>query len=130
MIKVIPPQRILDSWGAGHYGASRGSRTHKGIDFNCSPDSLVLSNTDGVVTKLGYPYSDDLSFRYVQITTHNNEDYRFYYVEPSVKKGQTIKEGDIIGSVQDLTKRYEGINNHCHFEVKVDGEHVDPEPYL
>lgn len=130
MIKLIPPQRTNDKHGSGYYGAPRGSRTHKGIDLNAIPDSMVLSNTTGVVTKIGYPYSDDLSYKYVQITTEDNNDFRYFYVKPSVHKGQIIQEGDIIGTVQDLTTRYPGISNHLHFEVKVNGEHVDPEPFL
>lgn len=130
MIETIPPKRGNDSWGSGEYGAPRGDRKHKGIDFNACPNTKIKSHVSGIVSKLGYPYEDDLSYRYIQITTEDGYDYRFFYIAPSVKVGQKIHKGDIIGRVQDLSTRYKGISNHFHFEVKINGEYLDPNNYL
>ncbi len=67
MIRILAKERVMDTWGSGHFGASRGERTHIGIDYACSPGSQILAPCIGEVTKLGYPYSNDLSFRYVEI---------------------------------------------------------------
>ncbi len=134
MILISPPIRPDDKWGQGHYGASRGNRTHEGIDYFCPPESVVFANCSGIVSKIGYPYKPDdekgQTLRYVQITGEDNVDRRFFYVDPSVVVGQRINEGDPIGFVQDVAKYYPGMNNHFHFECKFEGEHIDPRNFL
>ncbi len=44
-----------------------------------------------------------------------------------VSKGDTIKQGEIIAQVGSTGQSY---GNHCHFEVIVDGERIDPETYI
>lgn len=130
MIKVTTPFRGTDSHGSGAFGASRGSRKHNGIDFSAQPNSRVHSVCAGEVTKLGYPYSDDLGYRYIQITDTDGYDVRYFYVRPLVVDGDHVGFDEAIGFVQDLDQRYKGITPHIHFEVKKDGEFVDPEKYL
>lgn len=123
-------ERKCDGHGCGHYGASRGTRTHKGIDLNCKPLTSVNAPVAGVVTKIGYPYADDLSFRYVEISDQGYA-FRVFYVDPIVEKGQQVSKTSIIGEAQDLRDRYTGITNHVHFEIKnSDGEYIDPTPVL
>ena len=130
MIEVITPFRGTDSHGSGAFGASRGSRKHNGVDFAAQPNSGVRSVCAGEVTKLGYPYADDLGFRYIQITDVDGYDVRYFYVKPLIKEGDHISCDEVIGHVQDLDQRYKGITPHIHFEVKKDGEFVHPEKYL
>ena len=121
--------RKCDSFGCGHFGASRGSRTHNGIDLLVPPNKEIPSPVVGVVTKLGYPYGDDLSFRYVEITQQDYK-YRIFYVNPTVNVGDKVEQSSIVGMSQDLDKRYKGIPNHVHFEILKDGRYVDPLPVL
>lgn len=121
--------RKCDSFGCGHFGASRGSRTHNGVDLLTPPNKQIPSPVSGVVTKLGYPYGDDLSFRYVEITQQDYK-YRIFYVNPTVKVGDKVEQGSIVGMSQDLDKRYKGIPNHVHFEILTNGRYVDPLPVL
>ena len=130
MIKLTAPTRESDEHGSGYYGAPRGKRTHRGVDYAAYPGSKVHAVTAGTVTKLGYPYEDDLSFRYVQITDGDGDDVRYFYVEPSVEEGDIIDADDIIGTVQDTGKRYPNITPHVHFEVKLGGSYLDPVDYL
>ena len=131
MKAIIPTKlrkRISDKWGSGHFGAPRGDRTHNGIDYICPKDSPVLSPCDGKVTKLGYAYADDLSFRYIQIT-NGTKNHRIFYVTPDVELTSEVKEGDIIGLSQDLAGRYPEITPHIHYEIKsLDGKFENPEP--
>lgn len=127
-------KRQSDKWGAGYFNAPRGSRSHSGIDYLCEPGASILSPCDGEVTKLGYPYGDDLSFRYVEITDKNHARHRLFYVEPELAVGDTVHENDVIGEAQDLTTRYSTpekgpIPNHIHYEIIVAHSHVDPESY-
>ena len=123
-------KRISDKWGAGHFGASRGSRIHHGIDYICPPESQVLSPVTGKITKLGYAYKKDENenpYRYVQITAQDDKQHRVFYVEPILAVGRYVREGDIIGFSQDLGERYQGITPHVHYEIKLDGRYLDPE---
>lgn len=133
-MKFIAPLRGRDSYGFGHFGASRGSRKHNGVDHVCVPGSKIFSPVEGEVTKLGYPYGDDLSLRYVQITTKEGYNVRVFYVKPFVSVGDLITDDDIIGSSQKLGDRYPidkdhplGITEHVHLEVKdLQGKYIDP----
>lgn len=133
MIKIVPPLRKYDKWGGGHFGAPRGGSTHRGIDIECPVGSMVLSPVIGLVTKFGYCYSDDLSFRYVQITNNDDLRFRFFYVNPlgNLAINDKIKIGDVLGYTQDLGERYKDITPHVHFEIKnQDGEYLDPNTFL
>lgn len=130
---IIPPIRKQDSHGSGEYGARRGSRVHRGIDAACYPDSVILSDVNGIVTKIGYPYPPEgakKEYRYVEVTTEDDYRVRYFYVKPLVEKGAQIIEGNILGLSQDLQKIYPDITHHIHLEVIKDGEYINPHDYL
>ena len=82
------------------------------------------------MTKLGYTYRDDLSFRYVEISDQGYQ-FRVFYVDPAVEQGQKVSKHSIIGEAQDLRDRYSGITPHVHFEIKnSDGDFIDPTPVM
>jgi murein DD-endopeptidase MepM/ murein hydrolase activator NlpD len=133
MIKLVPPLRGSDAMGDGSFGASRGDRTHNGIDYAAAPGSTVLSPVWGFVSKLGYPYGDDLTYRYVEITNHSKR-HRYFYVAPidGMAAGDEIQTGEPLGTVQDIAKRYSPrkMKNHIHYEIiDLDGNYIDPEEY-
>lgn len=122
--------RKCDAQGCGHFGASRGTRKHNGVDLDCEPGTLAGSLVDGIVSKIGYPYGDDLSFRYVEVESQGYA-FRLFYVDPAVTEGQRVKRGDILGACQALHNRYPGITDHLHLEIKDEhGDFVDPTPAL
>lgn len=122
--------RKCDQHGSGEFGASRGSRRHNGVDLACMAGTLVGSPVDGMVSKLGYPYGDDLSFRYVEVEAQGYA-FRVFYIDPLVSVGRQVQRGDILGACQSLMQRYPGITDHVHLEVKDEhGDYVDPTPVL
>lgn len=133
MIKCILPERGSDPGGDGHFGARRGTRLHMGIDYAAIPESVIVSPVKGRVTKIGYPYGDDLSYRYVQICSRDGDNHRIFYIEPLVSVGENVKEGTPIGLVQDVSKRYPipvGMKPHVHYEIKDDnGVYMNPGDY-
>jgi hypothetical protein len=131
MIKIAAKERGVDKWGSGEFGAPRGKRTHAGIDYRCRPTSQILSPCIGIVTKLGYPYADDLSFRYIEIKREDNLFFRVFYVKPLVEVFELVEFDTIIGTSQSLTGRYPDITEHVHFEIKdEDGVLIDPKELL
>lgn len=133
MIKITAPPRGQDSFGSGAFHASRGSRNHQGRDYLAAAGSKVHAVRSGIVTRLGYTYKDNLSYRYVEIKDVNGHFLRYYYVKPSVEEGDEINTDDVIGFVQNLDLRYKGMPNHIHFEIKDKNYslvRIDPEEYL
>lgn len=135
MIIAILPKRGSDNYGSGAFGASRGGRSHNGIDYACHPGSKILSPVNGKVTKLGYPYADDLSYRYVQVTDDEGLDHRIFYVSPEVVTGDVVMAGvTVVGEAQNICRRYPrttdkpaGMTNHIHYEIKGSGRYINPE---
>lgn len=136
MVLAQLPERGSDDWGQGHYGAPRGNRTHRGIDFHTIPGMGITSPLMGTVTKIGWPYANE-KFRYVQITDHLGRHHRFFYVYPNVKKGASVAIGQVMGFAQDIAEKYnsrdivkEGkrgpMKNHIHYEIKEAGSFIDP----
>lgn len=120
-----------DPTGHGYYGARRGTRKHKGLDLVSVPNELVTSLIDGVITKIGYPYNGNLTFRYVDVT---NDIYRvrIMYIFPSgISVGDRIFAGQEIGKAQDIAGYWNPrMLNHIHVEVYKNGLLTDPEPLL
>ena len=133
-MKIIAPPRGCDAHGCGHWQAPRGHRKHNGFDLAAYPKSKVLSPVEGLVSKIGYPYDPNGEkghLRYVQITTADMLDFRFFYVSPSCEVGTRVKKEMPIGEVQDLTAIWPAMINHIHLEIKTaDGEYVNPELFL
>jgi murein DD-endopeptidase MepM/ murein hydrolase activator NlpD len=127
-----PDVRKCDKWGCGHFGASRGSRKHNGEDFVTSQlNEEVRAFAGGVVTKIHYPYGDDLSFRYIELKCG---DYfcRYFYVRPSsgIELGKKVHAYEVLGLAQSLEKRYPEITPHYHFEVFTHHENGKPANYI
>ena len=129
------PRRGQDEWGSGEFHAPRGTRLHKGIDYACYPGTQIHSPVTGEVTKHGYPYADDPSYRYIQITDQFGGDWRFFYVKPGLMVGATVEKDSYIGYAQDIAARYYAkdaskiMKNHIHLEILVSGVEVDPVSY-
>jgi len=136
---IEAPVRLSDSYGEGYFGASRGKRKHLGIDYCCYPGSVILSPVSGVVSKVGYTYADDLSFRYVEVTAVDKLRYRIFYIEPCVSlDDHVLARETALGVSQTLGYRYPAdenhpspITEHVHFEVRNHkGEYFNPEEVL
>lgn len=130
MIRQVTPLSVrIDPAGDGHFGAPRGARAHRGIDYRCVPGHSVLSPVFGRVTKLGHCYADDLSWRYVEVTDSENRRHRLFYVQPATWVGDQVHPCSPIGVAQDISERYPGrqMRPHVHYEVIEKGEYINPE---
>lgn len=127
--------RGTDCHGSGAYGASRGNRTHQGIDIVTHANESVVAYEGGTVTRLGYPYyskkhPEKNIYRLVEITGGGYR-LRYLYVGLLVELGDDIERGQTIGWSQDLSVIYPGIIQHLHFDVKdTKGVYINPVEYL
>ena len=128
--------RISDDWGSGLFGASRGNRTHLGIDYLCEPGDPIYSPVKGRVSKHGYPYipmdDDKITYRYVEITDYKGNRHRVFYIEPIAQVDLHIDTNTIIGIAQDISAKYSTskkvMGNHIHSEViDANGNYINPE---
>ena len=120
-------KRGCDVKGCGHFGASRGDRKHNGLDIVTIAGEPIYAPVSGKVVRHSFPYSDDL--KYTGLLLENSDlKIHIWYFKPIVSAGTTVKAGDILGYAQDLTKKYKGITNHVHLEVKDQkGKLINPE---
>ena len=131
MIRQIQKLGIrMDRAGSGRFGAPRGQRAHKGVDFECTPGAPVLSPVSGYVENHGYAYATDSKWRIVNIRGRDNYRYRLFYVEPIVEPGDLVTPTSPVGLAMDITRRYpnSGMKPHVHFQIEDEhGDIVNPE---
>ncbi len=127
-IGFVPEDIVRD--GLPHFGAKRDdwkgkARKHKGYDIYA--DNIdVIAAADGTVVRIGRNYSAGL---YVKLH-HGSRLYTVYVHLKStlVKKGQQVKQGDIIGRIEGPTGN--AVAPQLHFEIKPNNKSVDPLPLI
>lgn len=110
-----------DREGSGAFAAPRGGKRHKGVDYRFAEGDPVFSPVDGIVTRIGWAYANDI-YRLVEILSHKGYLlWRFLYIAPLVKAGDKVKRGQTIGTAQAISKRYgPNMTDHVHVEVNID----------
>lgn len=122
--------RGKDTTGNGWYGAKRGYRKHKGVDFVGVPGDNIYACESGRV-RVGNVYSGSTKMKLVEI---KNKIYKVQqmYVQPIVNTGDYVEVGQIIGTLQDVAKYHDSnkMKPHCHVSVWKYGLLTDPEPLI
>lgn len=100
-----------DEWGDGSFGAPRAGRHHTGIDIVGRPGEDVFPMCRERVVRIGYPYSDDLSYRLIVTTPAVEEPpavFYYFYVDPlqGVDRGEILEPFKPFAKLQDVSKRY------------------------
>lgn len=102
---------------------------HNGIDFLAEEGTAVVAINDGTVTAV----TNDFGMGWTVEITHD-DGYVSYYSslgeDLSVSVGDTVECGETIGCVAN-TATYESLEgSHLHFELKKDGNYVNPRDIL
>jgi murein DD-endopeptidase MepM/ murein hydrolase activator NlpD len=123
-----PDARISSPFGnRRYYGRVRGAGFHNGIDFEGKVGEPIYAAADGVINHQGWYYQYG---RTVKISHADNFETLYAHMsrfEAGIGPGSTVKKGDVIGYI-GTTGRSTG--PHLHFSTIVDGQFVDPMPYL
>lgn len=100
---------------------------NSGIDFGLTDPFDVVAVLDGTVIDVR---EDELLGKIVEIK-HDNDLISSYQSlsEISVKKNDTVKQGQVIGK-SGTSNMNEDLGNHLHFELYLKGEIVDPNKYF
>ena len=101
-------------------------KMHPGIDFAASIGTPIYATADGTVDQVSVKFSG--YGKMVEID--HGFGYRTRYAHMhgfAVRSGQNVKRGDLIGYVGNT-----GMSTapHLHYEVFINGEHVDPVHYF
>ena len=102
---------------------------HKGIDFQTAKGSSVYSILDGTVVDV---YSNVLEGSVV-VVEHDNgwvSTYASLDENVSVKEGDAVNRGQVLGNVADTASSELDAGAHLHFSLEDNGKQVDPAAYL
>lgn len=115
--------RISSKYGRRKHPVLGYTKMHKGVDFAAPTGTPIKAAGDGVILDIGYrgAYGNFVSIRHNSSTvTAYGHASRF---AKNLKRGSKVKQGQIIAYV-GRTGRATG--PHCHFEVRINGKHVNP----
>lgn len=108
-----------DTWGDGHYGASRGARKHEGVDYLAVPGQNIVAPVSGQLTRTVFPYRNNTNWMGCEIEGENCRIYLFYMIPDDDKIMTFVTEGDVIGVAQDISKKYDSkMMPHVHLQFE------------
>jgi len=110
----------------GEYKLSqRFKDKHQGLDFAAPLGTEVVSAAGGIVIST---YEDKYFGNVIEIDHLNGYTTRYAHLAKIlVKKDLLINKSDLIGLVGDTGN---STAPHLHFEIKLNGTHLNPEKYL
>lgn len=128
--KFGPPvsnMNLTSSFGGRRDPLGRGYRNHTGVDFGGGTGTPIYAAGDGVVTRAGAARG----YGNLIVINHGNglETWyaHMYSNQIGVRVGQQVKRGDHIGGIGSAGN---STGPHLHFEVRYNGQPVNPMPYL
>ena len=125
LINPLPGARLSSGFGSRDAPTAGASTNHKGLDFAAPNGTPIRAAGSGTITFVG---SKSGWGNTIEISHGNGLLTRYAHLSAfGVSQGMTIQAGQSIGAVGS-TGRSTG--NHLHFEVVVNGQQVNPRPYL
>lgn len=117
--------QMTSGYGMRNHPILRQRRQHNGVDLAAPRGTPVYATADGVIETARYFGSYG---NYVQIGHGSDLETRYAHLSRyTVRAGDEVRKGDLIGYVGS-TGRSTG--PHLHYEVRVDGQPVNPIPYM
>ncbi|HLU82258.1 MAG TPA: LysM peptidoglycan-binding domain-containing protein [Trueperaceae bacterium] len=101
-----------------------GSNFHSGLDLDGDTGDPIYAAAAGTVTHSGWQGG------YGKLVIIDNGDNSYYYAHASevlVSEGQYVEAGTVIALVGSTGN---STGSHLHFEIRVNGDSVDPLPIL
>ena len=117
-VETLSPDPTMGDW-----------RTHAGLDISADLGARVLCMTEGTVADV---WEDEKLGTCIRVE-HGGELESVYAnlsPQPTVKKGDPMGIGTILGAVGSTANAESGMAPHLHLEVFRDGERIDPTELL
>ena len=104
-------------------------QTHNGVDLLCETGTPVNAMDNGTVTQV---VQDPIWGYCVTIDHGNNVESRSCGLDANVlvKEGDAVESGQQIGTTGNTADIESKLEPHLHFEVRQNGQYVDPIAYL
>jgi murein DD-endopeptidase MepM/ murein hydrolase activator NlpD len=123
-----PDARISSPFGnRRYYGRSTGGGFHNGIDYESKIGEGIYAAADGVINHQGWYFNYG---RTVKISHADNFETLYAHMSrfaDGMGPGSKVHKGDLIGYVGSSGR---STGPHLHFSVIVNGQFVDPAPYV
>ena len=122
---IWPVSGVITS-NFGYRNISVGSSNHKGIDIAADCGEIISASRDGQVI---YAQFNTGGYGYLVILQHEDGATTYYAHCSSllVSEGEWVSQGQSIACVGSTGT---STGNHCHFEVRINDEPVNPVDYL
>ncbi len=127
MLTPVDHYRLSSGFGTRVHPITGKVKKHTGVDLAAPQGTDIHAAADGVVTVAQWwnGYGNTV------VIDHGNGVWTLYgHIRDggiNVSPGQTVKRGEKIAEVGSTGN---STGPHCHFEVRINGEPVDPVPYL
>ncbi|HBL84544.1 MAG: hypothetical protein A2Y17_00925 [Clostridiales bacterium GWF2_38_85] len=121
IVKVYSPDALVFSHTMQDY------RTHTGIDIAAALGSEVLAYADGIIESV-----TDTPLMGMTVVVAHDYGLKSYYMNLDddtakvIKVGDEVLAGDVIGKVGKTALIESSDEPHLHFELKLDGNTIDP----
>ncbi len=118
--------RIASGFGLRIHPIYKISKFHSGMDFTAPLGTEIYASGDGAIESV----NSGLRGMGNYIVINHGFGYSSLYAHLqsfSVKAGQKVHRGDVIGYVGNTGL---SIAPHLHYEIKLNGQHVDPVNYF
>ena len=130
MMMPVETVAIVNDYGFYHNKTLNNYYEHKGVDFSAEVGTEVLAVQDGVIESI---YRDDI-LTGTEITVDHGDGvktvYRFVTAREDLTVGAEVKRGECIATVAEATGEEYKDGAHLHFEVRKEGQTIDPAVYL
>ena len=114
---------LTASYGMRIHPFYKTLQSHQGVDYTIPEGSRVFATADGVVRDVALRNSTQ--GQTVVIDHGNGYETSYSHLSKiNVRKGQTVRRGDIIALSGDTGL---SLAPHLHYEVRLDGMRVDPQ---
>lgn len=132
-LPVKAPLRITSKYGKRNTNIKGASAFHKGVDLGrdfSKPETEILAVLAGIVKEVLW---NDFRGWYLVLGHENGVETLYQHLKdkPSLVVGEEVDAGQVIGVMGNSSNPDKlRIAIHLHFELHIDGECVDPLPYL
>lgn len=103
---------------------------HKGMDFKGSKGDEVCAVLAGTITEV--VTDSHIGENYVTVKHDNGitSTYKYITAKEGLSVGNTVKRGDVLGTIAEAAGMEMKQGEHLHFEMSVNGKPADPDVYL
>lgn len=124
-IRPVSSSNITSSYGPRVHPVTGEYKVHTGVDFAAATGTPFVASKDGVVTTAEY----HPAYGNMVIIDHGNGVSTLYAHASQLKvsAGQSVKQGQVVSLVGSTGY---STGPHAHFEVRINGQHVNPMNYI